>query len=388
MDGRYYGGKVSFDAADDEYSAVLAAFNIIASSKTPLVVIGGAEGRGKATVAFAFKCFERNRVLPGIEGCTLGDVKKLFSGCDLSVVELEPSVANKDQLAIARELELAKRNNRLSMSDIKGCGGLGPSNRDPFRLLKGMQGQASVARDIVAAAREYGRDAVCMNMVLTGGPGTGKSSFAAAFGELAMAEGVVDGPFCKVGAEELIADYAGQTAGLVKSAFDRAQGGILFIDEVYRLSETASYGVEAVNALNQLTEENRESVVVVVAGYKDRMDGFLESNPGLSSRFGFRVDFPAYDPRLLCDIFVNSFAKERGVLVDPDALESILAGFTKMSSSQGFANARSARKFFERCLVKQASCFGGGRVLSKESVDAALEDADLLEGSERKIGFF
>lgn len=387
MDGRYYGGRVSFDAADDEYSAVLSAFNLIASSKTPLVVIGGAEGNGKATVAFAFKCPEGNRVLPGIGGCTLGDVKKLFSGCDLSVVELEPSVANKDQLAIARELELAKSNNRLSMSDIKGNGGLKSSNRDPFRMLKGMQGQASVARDIVSAAREYGREAVNMNMVLTGEPGTGKSSYAAAFGELAMAESVVDGPFCKVGAEQLIADYAGQTAGLVKSAFDRAQGGILFIDEAYRLSETASYGIEAINALNQLMEENRESVVVVVAGYKGKMDGFLESNPGLSSRFGFCVDFPAYDPRLLCDIFVDSFAKERGVLVDPNALESILVGLTKMSSSQGFANARSVRKFFERCLVKQASRFGGGRILTKESVEAALGDADILAENGKRIGF-
>lgn len=383
----YFGGKATFGKNDGEYAAVLAALNIMVSNDTPLVIMGNVETDSAATVVFAFKCPEKQGVLSELEGCTLGDVKRLFSGCDFSVTRLDPNIANKEQLAIARDLDSVKRRGQLSMSDIKKSGGR-EGRSDPFGLLKGMQRQVSFARDVVAAVKEYGRGSVCLNMVLAGGPGTGKSSFAEAFGKLAMSEGIVSGRFCKVGAERLIADYAGQTAGLVKSAFDQAQGGILFIDEAYRLNETAAYGTEAVNALNQLMEESKDDVAVIVAGYKDRMDAFLESNPGLSGRFGFYIDFPAYDQRLLFDIFVESFAREKGMSVSQDATNLILSGIAKMSSSKGFAGARTVRKFFERCLVKQAAYCGGGDVLSRRSVEMVIDDADFLVEDRRKIGFF
>ena len=158
---------------------------------------------------------------------------------------------------------------------------------------------------------------------------------------------------------ELVAGYVGQTAIKTDAVVKDALGGVLFIDEAYSLAPEDSgsdFGDEAIETLLKLMEDHRDDLVVIAAGYRERMESFIESNPGLRSRFTRFVDFPDYSPDELTAIFTR-MVEEDGYILGPGAIEAVKSILTKEYESRtgNFGNARLVRNLFERSLTAQAN---------------------------------
>ena len=387
----YFGGTISFSV--DRYEQVLSALNLLVSRDAKIVVGMSSEKGGVATLPFGIKD-ERGLALPFMNGsAAVDELKEVFEGCDLKCVPLKPSVANAKHLELAKELEGVGEMLPFSMADITprvvaqagfegaalavdAMGKEGSAAEDPFASFVGLDGQIRVFREMAATVKAYGRASLeSLNVVLTGDPGTGKSSVAQAFARYAKQEGLVNGPFRQVSAENLIAKYAGQTPSLVKDQWLRAKGGIFLLDEAYRLSQdSGGFGREALNTLNELMERDRDTLVIC-AGYRKEMDGFMEANPGLAHRFAFYVDFPNYDDEVLERIFLG-FARKKGFEVGATVRETLPEAFRRLRADVHFANGRSVRKLFDKCVIKQACYCGGGRTLCYEALELALAESE------------
>ena len=378
----YYGGRLNF--TEEQFEAVLDALNLLASKNCPLVVGHAKVEGGQAALPLAFKCQGKKKCLVlGVDCPTIEEVEEVFKGATLETRPINPNVKDKASLEIARELELAKECRAISMSEIT------PENEvfsKPFSRLTGMEEQVRRAVECMRAAQAYGRDAVCLHTMLLGNPGSGKTTFARELHEFGRAEKVLDGEFVEARADDLVARYVGHTAGLVRAAWHRARGGTLFIDEAYKLADTAEFGLEAINALVELMEAGRGEVVVVAAGYPAQMSRFLEVNPGLTSRFSLRLNFDDYDAKTLEHILVDVFAPERHVTVAEDARERLSGACLALTRAPGYANARSARTLFERWLIKQAT-LGAGGTLTDAALEAALAEDNLASPGKHPMGF-
>lgn len=378
----YYGGRLSF--SEEQFEAVLDALNLLASKNYPLVVGHAKVEGGQAALPLAFKCQGKKKGLVLGGDCpTIEEVEEVFKGATLETRPINPNVKDKTSLEIARELELANECRPISMSEIT------PENEvfsKPFSRLAGMDGQVRRVVERMCAAKAYGRDAICLHTLLLGNPGSGKTTFARELHEFGRATKVLDGEFVEARADDLVARYVGHTAGLVRAAWQRARGGTLFIDEAYKLADTAEYGLEAINALVELMEAGRGEVVVVAAGYPAQMSRFLEVNPGLTSRFSLRLDFDDYDAETLEHILVDVFAPQRGVTIAEDARERLSGACRALTRAPGYANARSARTLFERWLIKQAA-LGAGGTLTNAALEAALAEDNLASPAKHPMGF-
>ena len=192
------------------------------------------------------------------------------------------------------------------------------------------------------------------HMVFTGNPGTGKTTVAEMLAQMLTAVGVVtDRKVEKVSASDLVARYMGQTGDNVKKVFMKARGKVLFIDEAYALAGGAksvdsgqNYGDEAIDEFVYLMDAYRHDVVVVVAGYPDPMEDFLNSNPGLRSRFNHFVEFPDYDADQLLEIAIK-IAADQGYVFAPKAEERTRKLLAQLISDRSFANGRTARKVID-----------------------------------------
>ncbi|WP_235618786.1 right-handed parallel beta-helix repeat-containing protein [Embleya scabrispora] len=217
------------------------------------------------------------------------------------------------------------------------------------------------------------------HLVFAGNPGTGKTTVARLYGRLLKALGLLGhGHLVEVDRSALVGEYVGHTGPKTAAAFNRAIGGVLFIDEAYSLSPLAGgndFGSEAIATLVKLMEDHRDDVVVIAAGYPDDMDRFVSSNPGLASRFTRTLLFEDYDAEQLVAIVEHQAERHRYELT-PAARTELLALFAGMSRGGGFGNGRSARQAFQEMTERQA-----GRVAELEHPDAAqliaLEVADL-----------
>ncbi len=199
------------------------------------------------------------------------------------------------------------------------------------------------------------------HLVFAGNPGTGKTVFARVVAGMYMRLGILKtDKVVEVDRSGLVAGYIGHTAIKTKEVFESAFDGVLFIDEAYSLvrdaGTTSDFGQEAIDTLLKLMEDHRDRVVVIVAGYKEKMDEFLSSNPGLSSRFGKVIEFPNYSLEQLWMI-LNSFAKENSYDIDVEVKDFILPyfGVDMVSKGATFGNARYVRNIFEKALQIQAS---------------------------------
>lgn len=198
---------------------------------------------------------------------------------------------------------------------------------------------------------------VSRHLVFVGNPGTGKTTVARIVGRIYSALGVVrDGHLLEVDASGLVAGYVGQTAIKVTEVFDRADEGVLLIDEAYTLARGGErdFGREAIDMIVKLIEDRRDRIVVIAAGYPDEMAEFIDANPGLRSRFPKVIEFPDYDTDELTLIFERMGDKNR-YHADDEALRAVRAFFDAQPRDKGFGNARLARNLFEAAVANHAS---------------------------------
>ncbi|MFI1839147.1 right-handed parallel beta-helix repeat-containing protein [Streptomyces olivaceoviridis] len=202
--------------------------------------------------------------------------------------------------------------------------------------------------------------ALSHHAVFSGAPGTGKTTVARLYGRLLAALGVLSsGQVVEVARADLVGRYVGHTAQMTSDAFDRARGGVLFIDEAYTLTpgggERAGndFGQEAVDTLVKLMEDHRDDVVVIAAGYTREMAGFLASNPGLASRFSHQIEFHDYSADDLV-VIIERMAESSGYTCAPELIERIREHYATLPRDGSFGNARDARKLFESMVTRQA----------------------------------
>jgi probable Rubsico expression protein CbbX len=223
-----------------------------------------------------------------------------------------------------------------------------------------------------------------LHMCFTGPPGTGKTTMALRMADLLHRLGYLEqGHLVHAMRDDLVGEFVGQTAPRTKRVLERAMGGVLFIDEayyLYRASDSKDYGQEAIEILLQVMENERENLVVVLAGYKDRMDEFFTSNPGMSSRITHHLDFAPYD--------IGDLAAIGQLMLDQSSYQLSGAAETafrqnlqRQMDEPAFANARSVRNELDRARLRHAYRLAAAphRSWSREDL-MRLEPEDMIEG--------
>nr|YP_010951504.1 Rubisco expression protein [Laurencia catarinensis]WMP12443.1 Rubisco expression protein [Laurencia catarinensis] len=222
-----------------------------------------------------------------------------------------------------------------------------------------------------------------LHMSFTGSPGTGKTTVAMKMADILYRLGYIKkGHLLTVTRDDLVGQYIGHTAPKTKEVLKQAMGGVLFIDEAYYLykpDNERDYGAEAIEILLQVMENQRDDLVVIFAGYKEKMDQFYESNPGLSSRVTNHVDFPDYTAEELLKI-AKLMLEEQQYKFAPDADTVLLEYAERRMKQPHFANARSIRNAIDRARMRQANRIfaSGDKVLTKGDL-ITIQSEDILK---------
>jgi probable Rubsico expression protein CbbX len=219
-----------------------------------------------------------------------------------------------------------------------------------------------------------------LHMSFTGNPGTGKTTVAMRMAQILHRLGYVrKGHLVAVTRDDLVGQYIGHTAPKTKDVLKKAMGGVLFIDEayyLYRPENERDYGQEAIEILLQVMENQRDDLVVILAGYKDRMDTFFKSNPGLSSRIAHHLDFPDYAQDELLQIGDKLLAQQNYGF-GPGAREAFAEYLGLRVQQPHFANARSVRNALDRARLRQAS-----RLFTQRDREMTRDDLATIEASD------
>jgi probable Rubsico expression protein CbbX len=223
-----------------------------------------------------------------------------------------------------------------------------------------------------------------LHMCFTGEPGTGKTTVALQMGQLLRRLGYLEsGHLVHAMRDDLVGEFIGHTAPKTKRVLDRAMGGVLFIDEayyLYRASDSKDYGQECIDILLQVMENDRDKLVVILAGYRDRMDEFFESNPGMSSRIAHHLNFAPYTLEELVAIG-RAMLSDASYYLSDQAEAAFRDYLTLRMRQPRFANARSVRNELERARLRHAHRLASDPELSRTRDDLMrIEPADILAG--------
>lgn len=327
-------------------------------------------------------------------------IGKVFKGCGcLSIgfvvllvivgifVDDEENTETTDDPATQPTEQVEKKDSVIVNAPLEG---------DPYQELDDLIGLESVKKEVRSLANfvklQKQREAqglktakVSYHLVFYGSPGTGKTTVARIVGRIYKDLGVLKkGHTVETDRAGLVAKYMGQTAQQTDTVVQKALDGVLFIDEAYSLvpegGNGQDYGQEAIATILKRMEDYRDRLVVIIAGYKDEMQRFIDSNPGLQSRFNRYIDFPDYSPQELTDIF-KMYMKKNQYTMDGDA-EAYLKTRLEIvveKKDRNFGNARYARNVFEKSIQAQANRLAGKTGLTKEELSELTMD-DLKEG--------
>ena len=224
-----------------------------------------------------------------------------------------------------------------------------------------------------------------LHMSFTGSPGTGKTTVGLKMADILYQLGYIKkGHLLTVTRDDLVGQYIGHTAPKTKEVLKKAMGGVLFIDEAYYLykpDNERDYGSEAIEILLQVMENQRDELVIILAGYKEPMDKFYESNPGLSSRIANHIDFPDYTVDELLKIS-KLMLEEQQYQLTPDAEVALQQYIAKRKEQPLFANARSVKNALDRARMRQANRIfdSRGQILTKKEL-VNLEADDILQST-------
>jgi probable Rubsico expression protein CbbX len=224
-----------------------------------------------------------------------------------------------------------------------------------------------------------------LHMSFTGSPGTGKTTVGLKMADILFQLGYIQkGHLLTVTRDDLVGQYIGHTAPKTKEVLKKAMGGVLFIDEAYYLykpDNERDYGSEAIEILLQVMENQRDDLVVILAGYKEPMDKFYESNPGLSSRVANHIDFPDYSVEELLKIS-KMMLEEQQYQLTPDAEIALTDYIRRRKERPLFANARSIKNALDRARMRQANRIfdSRGQVLTKREL-VNIEAQDILQST-------
>ena len=265
-----------------------------------------------------------------------------------------------------KETEVTGKTVEEALLELNSLTGLDEVKKDVNSIVNLMQVQK------LREQRGMKLPSVSKHLVFSGNPGTGKTTVARLLAEIYYSLGVLSkGHLVEVDRAGLVSGYIGQTAAKVMDVVQSALGGILFIDEAYTLTAgkgEGDFGQEAVDTLLKAMEDNRDNLIVIVAGYTDLMEEFLNSNPGLRSRFNKFIKFENYNAGQLVEIMKN-MAKKQDYLLSDEAEKKAAEYFEDRCANKpdNFANARDARNYLERAMARQA-----GRIVKEKDIDRDL----------------
>lgn len=277
---------------------------------------------------------------------------------------------------------------------------------DELQKMIGLKDMKQVVDEIIDSARiqkirsDMGMDfyKTSLHMVFTGNPGTAKTTVARLITQIFAKEGILDtGNYVECGRADLVGKYVGWTAKTVKSKFREATGGVLFIDEAYSLvDDSNSFGDEAINTIVQEMENHRDDVIVIFAGYPDKMKEFFAKNEGLRSRIAFHLDFPDYSAEELVEI-LKLMADKKGYKLNPDIERKCLEIFGQAVKKEEFGNGRYVRNLLEQAMMAQSRRitkeYAGKKITRKALTTLKPEDFDvnaskqIEKETKRTIGF-
>ncbi|MER6138731.1 right-handed parallel beta-helix repeat-containing protein [Streptomyces sparsogenes] len=274
------------------------------------------------------------------------------------------------------------RNSKDLLAELDAMVGLGAVKREVTDLVNLLE----ATRQRQAAGLPTPR--ISHHLIFSGPPGTGKTTVARLYADLLHSLGVLKtGQLVEVARADLVGRYVGHTAQLTKEVFERAFGGVLFIDEAYTLTPEGAgsdFGQEAVDTLLKLMEDHRDEVVVIAAGYTEEMRRFLASNPGLASRFSRTVEFEHYTSEELVTI-MSGYAAASGYDCPEETLAALRAHVDLIPRDRSFGNARTARQLLEAMMTRQARRISAMAAPGLEDLRLLLPD-DLPTGSAQPAG--